>query len=95
MSDKVQALFEQHDDEFLKFDRIPAYARMHERKDLCAFLYLHSKLGGKGDILGASEHDNVWLDFEGLDTLTSEDVLYICRCGVQYDGETESLCMYV
>ncbi len=95
MSGKVQALFEQHNDEFLEFDCIPEADRRHPRPDLCAFIYLHEKLGGEHDVISAAEHDEIYLEFENLNLLTSEDVLYIHRCGVRYDEETESLCMFV
>lgn len=88
-------MFEAADDDFLEFECIPPDERRHSRPDLCALLYLHEKLGGEGDAICAAEHDKIWLDFDGLERLTPEDVLYLSRCGVRYDDEIESLCMLV
>lgn len=87
--------FGKADDEFLKFERIPEADRRHSRPDLCAFLYLHEKLGGKDDVLRAADHDKVWLEFDGLGRLCEDDVIYLRRCGVRYDEEADALCMYV
>ncbi len=91
---KLKQLFVNAEDEFIEFDRIPVSERRHERPDLCAFLYLHEKLGGEGDAVGAADHDEIWLSFENLERLTAEDVVYIHRCGVRYSEENESLCMF-
>ena len=88
----VKEMFDKHDDEFLKFERIPAYARKHPRPDLCGMLYLHDRFGGTGDAVVAAEHDEVWLawDADGLD---EEDVIYLSRCGIRLDRA--GLCMFV
>lgn len=83
-STEVEGWFKTHGDEFLKFERIPAYARKHSRPDLCAMLYLHDKFGGKGDAVACAAHDEIWLDWEA-NVLTEEDVIYLHRCGVRYD----------
>lgn len=90
----VDDLFKKVDNEYHKFEKIPKAERRHERQDLCAMLYLHEKLGGKGDAVSAAEHDQIWLGFEKLEKLTEEDVLYITRCGVMYDSDTDSLFMW-
>ena len=59
----------------------------------CAFIYLHEKLGGKGDIVSAAEHDVIYLNFDNIEELTDEDVLYLTRCGVLYN--TDCLSMFV
>ncbi len=91
----VQKWFDEHQDEYVEFDKIPNKDRRHPRQDLCAFLYLHEKLGGKGDVVSAAEHDQFWLawDAEDLEKLTEEDVIYVLRCGVLYDDDVESLYM--
>ncbi len=91
----VEQLFESHKKEYLKFERIPAYARKHERPDLCAMLYLHDHFGGKGDMVSAAQHDEIMLDCGHTKSLTEEDVIYLSRCGVRYDAASESLCMFV
>lgn len=89
----VHELFEKHDGEFLKFERITDKDRRHPRPDLCAFLYLHERFGGKGDMVCGAQHDVIFLDAEP-DQLTEEDVIYLRRCGVRYDSEVESLAMF-
>jgi hypothetical protein len=90
----MNELFEKHDDEFLKFERISESERRHPRPDLCAMLYLHERFGGEGDAMSHAEHDEIWLAWEA-DKLTETDVIYLHRCGVRYDSESESLCMFV
>ena len=91
---KVHDLFEKANDEYHKFEKIPKAERRHSREDLCAMIYLDEKLGGKGDAVSAAEHDQIWLGFEKLERLTEEDILYITRCGVMYDSDTDSLFMW-
>lgn len=91
--DVLHALFEKHNDEFLKFDRIPEADRRHPRPDLCAMLYLHERFGGDGDAVAAAEHDQIWLDWDGSG-LTEADVIYLYRCGVRYDRSVDSLAMF-
>jgi hypothetical protein len=92
---KLHDLFELHNDEFLKFENIPLHNRLHDRRDLCAFLYLQEKLGGKGTVIGGAEHDEIYLDFDNPEELlTSDDVRYVTRCGVRWDEDACSLCMF-
>jgi hypothetical protein len=93
--DPLWELFEKYDDEFLKFDRIAPEDRRHVRPDLCAMLYLHERLGGNGDAIACAEHDEIWLEFDNLQRLTDEDAIYLHRCGIRYDPDNESLCLFV
>lgn len=90
MSD-VHELFEKHNDEFLKFERIAE--KRHPRADLCAMLYLHERFGGTGDAVSNADHDEIWLDWDGKDC-TEEDVIYLVRCGVRHHDDM-GLCMFV
>ena len=92
---KVEKLFEKHEEEYADFEHIPEKDRRHPRPDVCAFIYLHEKLGGSGDAISAAGHDEIWLDWDDkeLKKLTDEDVLYLTRCGVRYNGE--GLAMFV
>lgn len=92
---KIEELFMKYDDEYTEFDKIEN--KRHPRPDICAMIYLHEKLGGKGDAVVCAEHDQIWLNWEKkeIKKLTDEDVLYITRCGVRYDSDTESLAMFV
>lgn len=94
---ELAKLFEKHNDaELLRFKRIenpPSVA-----KDLCAFLLLDRLCPGNTDIVAAAEHDVIYLsyDFSDLkDCITEDDVIYLLRCGVCLDNDTDSLCMYV
>lgn len=87
--------FEQFSDEHGKFARIES--PRHDRPDICAFLMIHELAGGKGDIISASEHDQIWID-ASCDKLnevaTDEQIRDLVRCGVMYDDDIESLSMF-
>jgi len=82
--------------EFLRFENIvdpPA-----KRPDICAFLLLDKLLPGERDIISCAEHDQIWLDIDTEElakVATKEDVIYLLRCGVWYEEDTESLSMFV
>lgn len=92
----IHDLFERHNDEYLKFDRVDE--RMSDRPDLCAFLLLDSILPGSSrDIVCAAEHDVIYLDTdcEELAKVATEDkIITLARCGVLHDRETDSLFMF-
>lgn len=90
----VKELFDKHDDEHLKFERIPDHERPYKQPDLCAFVYLAGKLPCVGDVVSDASHDEIYLGFEELERLTEEDVLYIVRCGVMYDEDNDCLWMF-
>jgi hypothetical protein len=50
------------------------------------------------DMVTAAEHDEIWLGTD-LDVLaekaSSEDIRTLVRCGIRYDDDTDSLCMFV
>ena len=95
--DGERGLFEFCEDDFLAFEKIPVGDRRHSRPDLCAFLYLHEKLGGEHDMVRSAEHDEIWLDYEEEDAakLSLDDLIYLHRCGVRHDSDTGRLCMFV
>lgn len=85
---QLTAWFEKHEDEHSKFDRIPEKDQLHPLRDICAMLYMHRKMGGvnyKG--IGAAEHDEVFFAWDTIGDLTEDDVIYLIRCGVEYDGD--------
>jgi hypothetical protein len=91
----LEAEFEKHDDEYIKFENIKDPPC--KRPDLCAFLLLDRLLPGDQDIVSASEHDEIYLKIEPEElakVATSEDILYLTRCGVRYDSDTDSLAMF-
>lgn len=89
--DQLYMWFDKHENQQNKFEKIPKEQRRHDRPDLCAMLYLHEKLGGKDKMITASEHDQIWFEFDNLDKLTEEDVIYLLRCGVFYDIDNLSM----
>lgn len=95
-TDEMAELFEKHNDESLKFERVEH--PMSLRPDLCAFLLLEVLVPGTNDILGSASHDEVFLDVD-VEKLaaaaTEDDVVTLSRCGVRYDSGTDSLAMFV
>jgi hypothetical protein len=91
--DNLREFFVEHQDEYLKFDRIKD--KLSQRPDLHAFLLLDRLVPGTHDMVSAAEHDEVWLDVdpEKLCTVaTEEQLIDLHRCGVRcFDG---SLCMF-
>lgn len=88
--------FENHNDEFLKFDRVEN--KMHSRPDLCAFLLLDKLLPNDGrDMVCAADHDKIFLDADCerlAEVATEDDILTLTRCGVFYENDTDSLAMF-
>ena len=96
-TNKLHDLFEKHEDEFLKFERIKKADRRHPMKDLCGMLYLFEKLGGKvgDDAIDSAGHDQIYFSWGKLKKLKEEDVIYLLRCGISYDDGLESLWKFV
>lgn len=89
-------LFEKHNDEFLKFERVEN--KKSQRADLHAFLLLDSIVPGKSDMVSCAEHDEIWLDVDCEEfgrAVTEEQIIELVRCGVRYDDDVDSLCMFV
>lgn len=101
--EEMQAIFEDNDDEFLKFQNIPDERRVSLRPDLNAFIlidrlvptkppaHMHARSGGF-DIVSSSEHDVICLGVSPSDfaaVASMEDVLDLMRCGIMYDDEYE------
>ena len=88
-------VFEKFDDDYIKFERIEN--KLSGRPDLHAFLLLDKLMPGTRDMVSAAEHDEIYLDVdcEKLAEVASEhDILALTRCGVRYDEDTDSLCMF-
>lgn len=94
--DALRALFEKFEDtDYLKYHDIHPEDKP-SRSDLNAFIKLNELVPGNQNIVMSAEHDKIWLGVE-LDDLakvaTSNDVLYLVRCGVMVDEN--GLCMFV
>ena len=86
-------MFDEFDDEFLKFDRIKE--KLHHRPDIHAFLLLDKLVPGTGDMIAGASHDEIYLDTnaEELQKVATKDQLRdLHRCGVRY--ENDGLCMF-
>ena len=92
--DELQALFDKHDAEYLKFDQITT--PLHRRSDICAFMKLHNLVPGRSHMIEGADHDVIYLDtsLEDLaEVATEDDVIYLIRCGVRSTGEhLEMIC---
>lgn len=88
--EQFEALEEKFD---MKFEDIPEAERLHPLKDVCAMLYLHRKFGGTFNAIAAAEHDIVYLEGD-VDELTADDALYLHRCGVFIDSDSDSLAIF-
>lgn len=91
----LEAEFEKHSDEFLKFERIEN--KISKRPDLHAFLLLDKLVPGDSDIVGGAEHDEFYLDIEVEDlaeVISPEQVKELVRCGVRYDSQYDCLAMF-
>jgi hypothetical protein len=97
MSEKLKQVFDQFDDDYLKFEDIAG--PLHRRPDVCAFLLLDHLVPGRGKaMVTAAEHDEIFLgiDIDALTAVCTErDVQTLVRCGVRYDSESTSLAMFV
>lgn len=94
--DTLHALFEKHNGEYLKFDRVEK--KRSNRPDLHAFLLLDELSPDAADIVAAAEHDEIFLDVTpGLlfQQANEEQIVELIRCGLRYDRSLDSLCMFV
>lgn len=84
ISKPLEDVFDQFDDEFLKFERIEN--KLHQRPDIHAFLLLDKLLPGESDIVSGAAHDEIFLDadLEKLaEVATEDDIRDLIRCGVR------------
>jgi hypothetical protein len=93
MSEKIKAMFEKFEDDFLKApeDWYPL--------DLRAFNLLSKLCPGSRYIVQAAEHDEIWFAVE-MDELeksgiTEEQVKELVQCGVRYDNNIDCLATFV
>ncbi len=80
---ELHEIFEKHDGEFLKFDRI--LQKHSNRPDVHAFILLDKLVPGAGRIIGYAEHDEIGLSIELAElakAATEEQIIELIRCGV-------------
>lgn len=94
---ELKRLFEAHNEEHCKFERV--FGPAHQRPDLCAFLVLDRLCPAPGrGIVAAAGHDEIFLgiDIEALACVaTEDDVLLLIRCGVRLDTSNDCLAIFV
>lgn len=90
--DELKEFFEANNDEYLKFDKVEN--KKSKRADLHAFILLDSLVDDSGDIVGAAEHDIIYLpDLEDVcPHITEAQALELIRCGISIDSSLE--CFY-
>lgn len=94
-TEELATLFEAHDGEYIKFDRITT--RRSNRPDMHAFLLLDELVPGTKCMVAAAEHDEIWLAVSPeqlAEAATEAIVIELARCGVRYDDDVESLAMF-
>jgi hypothetical protein len=94
--EELAEVFERHEEEFLKFNRIEQ--PRSRRPDLHAFLLLDALVPGATDMVSAAEHDEIWLDVDTealAAVVTEEQVRDLVRCGVRWDAEFDCLALFV
>lgn len=83
----LEELFEKHDDEYLKFDRVEK--KFHNRPDMHAFSLLNILVPGTRDMVAGAEHDEIYLGVnpdDVIEVITEEQVIDLIRCGVHLDN---------
>lgn len=93
---RIARLFEQHSDEFLKFENVEN--KLNKRPDLHAFILLDMICPGDSDMVSAAAHDEIYLDVSADDlaeNATESQIIDLHRCGVRYDEDIDGLCMFV
>lgn len=100
LSDRFDAIKEAMDEvgpDEDDFDKIPDAEKLHPSSDLCAQLKLASLMKTPAGFGLHGEHDIVLFscgedDFK--EPLTDDDIRYLIRCGVRWDGEYDGLGMF-
>lgn len=97
--DKFIELFEKNGDEYLRFEEITDAP--FQSPDICAFIKLYSFMHDEEkvrDIVRSAEHDEIYLcglDDLDLTNVTENDIIYLIKCGVRYNDDYDSFCMFV
>lgn len=78
------------------YDSIPAEKRLHPSRHLCRLLAVASMMKAPEKFSVHAEHDIIYLCEIGelREDLTSDDIIYLARCGVFYDSECACLACF-
>ena len=91
----LEELFEKHQDEYLKFDKV--IGKVGNRADLNAFILLDHICQNNYDIVEDSDHDIIYLGIdcdELAEKATEEQIITLIGCGVLYDADHAALTMF-
>jgi hypothetical protein len=100
--EELESLFDKHDGEFLKFDRVER--KISHCPDLHAFMVMDllldiGRIGPYKKMIAGAEHDEIYLDPKPEELvkagITEEQVIDLIRCGIRYNEEWDCLCMFV
>lgn len=89
--EELAALFEKHEDVYLKSNEIDGPA------DLAAFNLINKLLPSKKDMIACAEHDEFWLSAipeKMAEVASEEDIIFLIKCGVRYDEDTDSFAFF-
>lgn len=80
----INDLFEKHDDEYLKFEKVSQ--PKSSRPDLHAFIVLDELFPKSRDIVSACGHDEIYLDVteDEIEGLEENQIIELIRCGVMF-----------
>lgn len=92
----LEQRFEQHNNEYLKFDKVEA--KRSNRPDLHAFLLLDSLFPADVVMVSAAEHGEIFLNVDldlFSDFIRDETIIELVRCGVRLNNAHDCLAMFV
>lgn len=103
-SEQIEKFMDEQEDEAGEFDRIEN--KRHSRPDIHAMLLMDEIHPGKGDMVSAAEHDQIWFNVAGesdpdpdtYDThwkFTEAHLIELLRSGIYFDSDTESFYSFV
>lgn len=82
-------------DPYRKFEEIPEKDRLHPNRRICAFLKVYGLMKDPTKFDVCAEHDIIYLTtVDSLKEITDEDIVYLHRCGIFYDSNSDSLAMF-
>lgn len=91
----LKEIFDKHEDEYLKFDRIPI--KFSRKRDVHAIWMLDNLEKEPFPLIRAAEHDEIYFETEP-ETLKNVDekvIIDLIRCGIVYDEKYDCLKMYI
>ena len=91
---EIKRLFEKHDGEFLKFERVEN--KKSKRPDLNAFILLDNLFTEEKNIISGACEGDVSINFkeEQMLLLSEDDIIELRRCGASYNSEFDCIEIY-